>query len=268
MIPERFFKFLSRAAKGTQELQDGERWVFSEAPGSIYAIGDVHGRLDLLMALESQIAEDASAREGEIWVVLLGDIVDRGPSSAQVIDHLIAPPSEGLRRFCLRGNHEALMLDFLRRPRASSGWLELGGRETLLSYGVPERALSEKFDDRSARAIVDSYVPDEHRNFLEALPLTIETPEAIFVHAGLRPGVALEKQSATDIMWWRDDFGNDYSEFAKVVVHGHTPRQEPLITAFRIAIDTGAVATGRLTAVRLSDSEPPMFCETKRHPDL
>ena len=120
MIAKRLFKFLSRAKKGAsaQALQDGERWVFSEAPGTIYAIGDVHGRLDLLRALESQIAEDASGREGETWVILLGDIVDRGPSSAQVIDHLIAPPSEGLRRFCLRGNHEALMLDFLRRPRA------------------------------------------------------------------------------------------------------------------------------------------------------
>lgn len=263
MIAKRLFEFLTSATRGASgQGAHGERWVFSAAPETIYAIGDVHGRLDLLRDLEGQIAADAAGRQGETWVILLGDMVDRGPSSAQVVDYLIASPPAGLRRFCLRGNHEALMLDFLRRPQARAEWLEFGGHETLLSYGVPERALTEKFDDRSARAIVDSYVPEEHRTFLEALPLSIETPEAIFVHAGLRPGVALEKQSAMDIMWWRDGFEDDYSEFAKVVVHGHTPREAPLVTKFRIAIDTAAVATGHLTAVRLSGGEPPMVFVT------
>ena len=235
-------------------LEAAERWVFSSAPDAIYAIGDVHGCLDLLLDLEGQIAQNAERVDGETWIVLLGDIVDRGPSSAQIIDHLMAPSANRTRRFCVRGNHEALMLDFLRRPRAKAEWLALGGRETLLSYGVPERALRESFDDRAARNIVESYIPEEHRDFLDALPLLIETPGAIFVHAGLRAGVPLARQVEGDLIWMRDNFAADYAEFGKVVVHGHTPRDEPLLTPHRIAIDTGAYLTVRLTAVRLLPS--------------
>jgi serine/threonine protein phosphatase 1 len=236
------------------------RVVLETEPAAIYAIGDVHGCFDLLLAMESMIAVDAAEIEGERLIVMLGDVMDRGDRSAQVLDHLLEPPPSGLRRRCLMGNHEAMMLDFLRRPSPNAAWLEFGGRETLLSYGVPLEALMHgRFGAREARKIVDSYIPADHVAYLEALPVMIETPAAVLVHAGIRPGIELDEQSDYDLIGYRDNFEATYEDVGRVVVHGHSIREAPLVTAGRIAIDTGAYFTGKLSAVRLVPGAVPVI---------
>lgn len=239
------------------------RVTVTDMPEAIYAIGDVHGCLDLLLELEAQIAADAADATGERWLVTLGDVVDRGSSSGQVIDHLLRPAPAGLRRINLMGNHEAMMLDFLHRPRADSMWLENGGIETLASYGVPVDRLM-RLDGRQAQQIVASYIPDEHVDYVSHLPLLLDTPAALFVHAGLRPGIPIDRQRDEDLLWYRDEFRADFAEFVRPVVHGHTMRDEPLLTPHRIAIDTAAVVSGRLTAVRIGSSGPPVLFSTER----
>lgn len=254
---------LGRSAPGRERLA-ANRLVFSEHPAAVYAIGDVHGELQLLRELEDRIATDAAGAGGECWMVVLGDVIDRGPSSAQVIDHLMRPPPAGLRRFVLKGNHEGMFVDLVRDPRPPAAWLDLGGRETLQSYGVPTRHLEVKLDPRTFANIVSTFVPKEHIGFLEALPVALETPSAIFVHAGLQPGIPLEEQLEDDLLWFRDGFAADYEEFGRVVVHGHTPRDEALVTPFRVAIDTGACVSGRLTAARISATEPVRLLQVQR----
>lgn len=240
------------------------RLAFAVDPAAIYAIGDVHGELQLLRSLEAKIATDAAEIDGEAWIVVLGDVIDRGPSSAQVIDHLMREPPAGLRRFVLKGNHEAMLVDLARDARPPAAWLDLGGRETLQSYGVPSRHLEVKLDARTFAHIVSTFVPKDHLAFLESLPVVIETPSAIFVHAGLQPGVALDQQLDDDLLWFRDGFAADYKEFGRVVVHGHTPRDEALVTPFRVAIDTGACLSGRLTAARIAPGEPVRLLVAER----
>lgn len=229
---------------------EGQVIAAPEHPAAVYAIGDIHGCRDLLVALEAQIAADAATLEGEIWLVTLGDVVDRGPASAQTIDHLRGRAPGGMKRINLMGNHEAMMLDFLERPRPGSMWLDSGGRETLASYGIPHDKL-DRLNTRTATQLVESYIPSEHLDYLRGLPVLIETPRAVFVHAGLRPGVAIAAQRYDDLIWYRDEFRADYAEFGKPVVHGHTMRDTALLSPFRIAIDTAAVEGGPLTAVRI-----------------
>jgi len=244
------------------------RLSFDVDPAALYAIGDVHGCLSLLQQLEGQIAEDANNFAGERWIIMLGDVIDRGDRSAQVIDHLLSPPPAGLKRLCLMGNHEAMMLDFVRRPSPNAIWLDNGGWETLISYGVPIEALMRhRFGGRQARQIVDSYIPTDHLRFLAALPLLIETPGAILVHAGLDPDTPLEGQRDVDLINYRDDFASGFERFGKPVVHGHSIREQPLVAPGRIAIDTGAFFSGRLTSVRLAPGAPPkLFSTGPSHP--
>jgi len=228
-------------------------------PERIYAIGDVHGCLDLLQRLEAKIVADAEGMPGDKLIVMLGDLVDRGPASAQVIDHMLARPPAGFERVCLLGNHESMMLAFFRDPRRGAIWLENGGRETLLSYGLPSDTLLRGVAPRVLDNLIRSHVPPEHIEFLEHLPVLLETPEAIFVHAGLRPGVKPAAQADDDLIWFRDNYESDYAEFGRPVVHGHMPRTEPLLSPYRIAIDTGAYANGRLTAVRIEPAAAPVL---------
>lgn len=242
------------------------RIVFDQQPAVIYAVGDIHGCLDLLKELEAKIAEDAAGVEGQGWLVSLGDGVDRGPSTAQVIDHLRGPAPAGLKRLNLMGNHEAMMLDFIRRPRGDSSWIGTnGGAAAMMSYGVPAEVLAN-LTTFTAGEIVDRYIPKHHIEYLSALPVMLETPSAIFVHAGMRPGVTIPNQSDDDLLWYRDEYREDFAEFGKVVVHGHTPRDTPLVSPSRIAVDTGAVLTGQLTAVRITPSGPPELLATPRRP--
>ncbi|AEQ53122.1 metallophosphoesterase family protein [Pelagibacterium halotolerans] len=236
-------------------------------PEALYVIGDVHGRLDLLEALEERIAHDAGAVNENVWVVLIGDIVDRGPSSAQVIDHVIRPSRWGFRRFCLSGNHEQAMLEAFESADALEWWCRFGGIETLASYGVSISQLdpgARSWDTN--RAVLEAYIPREHVQFLSSLPVMIRVPGYVLVHAGMRPGIAPEDQTDQDLRWFRhepDEHESDEQDRQSndCVVHGHTIVEHPLVTSGRIAIDTGAYATGRLTAVRLRSGQEPIIIE-------
>ena len=228
----------------------------------VYAIGDIHGRLDLLRQLEAKIvAHAAQAPVARHVLVYIGDYVDRGYESRQVIDHLIAPPPAGFDRVCLKGNHEDFMLRFLDDAHIAPMWLVNGGRETLLSYGITLPAghdLGDQIADAQAR--FRDTLPPAHLAFLKGLKLSHVEGGYVFVHAGVRPGVALEDQAESDLLWIRDEFlhsraGHDN----QVVVHGHTVVAEPEVQAHRIGIDTGAFATGRLTCLVLEGSDRGFF---------
>lgn len=198
---------------------------------------------------------DSAAIDRAKLIVMLGDVIDRGPDSAGVLDHLCKPPPAGFHRVCLRGNHEDTFLALLREPTWSGAWLDMGGRETMRSYGFepdgPGRN-SRHERDRMMAEFVDS-VPPRHRRFLENLPLTVETPRYFFVHAGVRPGVALDRQATLDLLSIRKGFVDHAGPpLAKTIVHGHTPALEPFVSSWRIGVDTGAYLGGPLSAVRLT----------------
>ncbi|MBJ3783120.1 metallophosphoesterase family protein [Devosia sediminis] len=230
-------------------------------PAAIYAIGDVHGCLAQVRELERLIAEDAKSIPGEKWMVYLGDYIDRGPDSAGVLDKLLSTPPAGFRRICLVGNHEVMALAFLRNPQADADWLKFGGLEFLHSYQLSTAALVGG-SARSRLAVIESHIPSEHISFLKSLPLSLTVPGYTFVHAGLRSGISLEQQRESDLLWIRDEFFEAAPQPGLTVVHGHTPAPEPVVAAGRICIDTGAFATGILTALRLIPGEAPLFLQT------
>ena len=240
-----------------------ERVRLPASPEIVYAIGDVHGCLGLLRQLESSIVADAAGSSGEKLIVMLGDYVDRGPHSAQVLDHLLAPPPRGFERRCITGNHDRALLEFLADPAAGEGWLEFGGEATLASYGIDVNHMTprERAPARLAQRLAAA-VPVEHYSFLAGLPGLIETPDYIFVHAGLRPGVRLADQSDADLIWIRDGYAADYAEFNHTVVHGHTPVETPFFRPQSHRSGYRGFATGRLTAVRLAVNKPPIFLST------
>jgi serine/threonine protein phosphatase 1 len=224
----------------------------------VYAIGDVHGRLDLLQDLHQQICDHAGEYPVDRRVVVhIGDYIDRGYQSRQTIDYLLDAPLDGFDMVHLLGNHERTLLEFLDDIEVGPGWLRYGGRETLFSYDVewdlhfdePEEAL------RRIQADLRRKLPERHRRFLETLPLTHQEGDYLFVHAGVRPGVPLDRQAPDDLLWIRDEFLNSTADHGKVVVHGHSISEEPVLRANRVGIDTGAFATGRLTCLVLEGNE-------------
>jgi serine/threonine protein phosphatase 1 len=163
----------------------------------------------------------------------------------------------------LAGNHEQLLLDFLRDPISNAHWLDFGGLETAQSYGMRNRPVSS--GPRDARAIardLASLIPASHLDFLSTLPVSLALPGQYFVHAGIRPGVPIDEQTEEDLLWIRAPFLEQGNDVRVVVVHGHTPTNEPEIRPWRIGIDTGAFASGRLTAVRLQAHRAPTFLAT------
>lgn len=216
----------------------------------IYAVGDVHGRADLLTQVFARIDDDIARRPaGETGQVMLGDYVDRGPRSREVLDALIARQRQhGL--ICLRGNHDVMIQRFLDDPATLSEWAGLGGTETLLSYGI--RATKT----RSAEDLAEdlrAVFPPEHIAFLESLLPSFRCGDYFFAHAGVRPGVALDQQAPRDLMWIREEFLTSTADFGCKVVHGHTPCKQPENLPNRLNIDTGAYITGRLTCAVLED---------------
>lgn len=241
-----------KVSTGGFEAPGRNRLVADTQPNAIYAIGDVHGCHDLLKALEDTIQKDAADIPGEKWIVNLGDYVDRGPKSAQVLDYLRAKPPKGFRRICLAGNHEDAMLTAIRNPQLIPRWLSFGGNETMQSYGVSQKQLDTlSGGKRSAGQVLEAFVPEEHVQFLESLAVSLSAPNAFFVHAGVRPGIAFADQTDTDMLWIRDEFLNWTEGHGAVVVHGHSPVDDPFLSSHRINVDTGAFATGVLTAVRI-----------------
>jgi serine/threonine protein phosphatase 1 len=221
----------------------------------IYAIGDVHGRADLLEQLFATIDADiASHSPREVIEVLLGDYVDRGPQSRAVIDILIGR-SHRRQLVCLMGNHETYISGFLQRPVVLEEWKHLGGLETLLSYGLTPPINADEQQRAELADAFDRVIPEAHRRFIAGLRPCFTCGDYFFVHAGVRPGVPLSRQQEHDLLWIRDEFLLHDQGFGKIIVHGHTPVVEPDIRPSRINIDTGAYATGRLTCLVLEGDD-------------
>ena len=220
----------------------------------VYAVGDIHGRADVLAKLFTLIDKDLEVRPNERSIeVFLGDYIDRGPHSPQVLDLLIARRRQRVAVF-LRGNHEACAYRVLSDPSVLSDWVHIGGVNTLLSYGVEPSGCD--LDQQAPRAIAAAFrqaLPDSHYHFLQGLALSFSCGDYFFVHAGVRPGIPLVRQSEQDLLWIREEFLLHEEDFGKVVVHGHSPTNLPDIRPNRINIDTGAYATGRLTCLVLED---------------
>lgn len=240
------------------------RIVETQWPAVVYAIGDVHGCLDQLVALEATIFEDAKAFEGEKWLIMLGDYIDRGPNSAGVIEQVLKPLPEGWRRICLMGNHEQFQLDFLAQPLENAPWLGQGGFQTLQSYGVElDRPETERELIYALHAEARQKIPPGHVRFVSDLAVAVSLPGWLFVHAGIRPGLPLDQQSDRDLIWIREPFLSTWRDDGLRVVHGHTPAEEPVVRPYRIGIDTWCFHTGRLTAVRVTpDGEAELFSAT------
>jgi serine/threonine protein phosphatase 1 len=221
----------------------------------IYAVGDVHGRADLLQALFTRIDADLHAYPiAQSVQVFLGDYIDRGPQSRQVLDLLIARR----RRHtivCLKGNHEKFATQFLKNPSVLSDWKRVGGISTLLSYGVTPAETEDPKVQQEIAAAFRQALPRNHYHFIHGLALSYICGDFFFAHAGARPGIPLRRQSQHDLIWIREDFLLHEEDFGKVVVHGHTPTKRPDVRTNRINIDTGAYATGRLTCLVLEEAQ-------------
>lgn len=205
----------------------------------IFAIGDIHGCLEKLEDLLEQLAVD---RQSDT-LVFIGDYIDRGKYSREVVDYLIRLQREYRNVICLRGNHEQMFLNYLDGVNEGL-YLGNGGRATLDSYGI---LLSDDLEERKAK------IPEEHMNFFRLLLHYYETDHYIFVHAGVRPELPLNRQAIDDLLWIRFEFIENENDFGKTVVFGHTPMKNLLINKNKIGIDTGAVYGGKLTAIELPD---------------
>lgn len=220
----------------------------------VWAIGDVHGRLDLLTPLVDAIRADAEAFTGRSkTVIFLGDYIDRGPESRGVIRYLSElPRNEGIDWRFLKGNHEEAMLNFIENSADGAKWCEYGGDATLASYGLRVPPMKHMLDAWShLSADLDHKLTQTERSFLDNLELSISIGDYFFAHAGARPGQLLDRQTDHDLMWIRNSFLNSDVEFDKVVVHGHTPSSEVYVDHRRIGLDTKAYETGVLSALRL-----------------
>ncbi len=223
----------------------------------VYAIGDIHGRSDLLFELLHLIEQDAAHTQPHArkTLIFLGDYVDRGPDSRGVIEMLCNGLPHDFEAVFLKGNHEEILLGFLDDPTLLGSWCRNGGERTLRSYGVDcGRLARENAKPEAWRDAFASALPQAHLNFLRRLRLTYEIGDYAFVHAGVRPGVPLGAQDPADLLWIRDEFLTSLEPFGKIVVHGHTPGAAPVVRPNRIGIDTGAVFSEHLTALRLEDA--------------
>lgn len=234
----------------------GPKPAFAIPPGErVYAIGDLHGCDDLLARLlESIDADDKARGPARTTLIFLGDLVDRGPASAQVVERLrrlaLARPDT---RF-LKGNHEEIFLGAVEgEPKALRLFCRIGGRETVISYGLdPDRY--DRLDYEEFAAELRQLVPPEHAAFIDTFEDMIEIGDYVFVHAGIRPGVELAEQQTRDLRWIRDPFLDHDRSFDKMIVHGHTISAEIEFRSNRIGVDTGAYTSGQLSALGLEDT--------------
>ena len=232
----------------------------------IYAVGDVHGQSDLLAKLLKQISDDvAKAPVGTLtMLVMLGDYIDRGLGSREVIEILSKLSGFPTRLRFLKGNHEQAMLAFLDDAAAGPVWIRHGGGETLASYGVKPPAPDAPDDIwEAARSALLDAIPAHHMRFLNELELSVLIEPYLFVHAGVDPDKPLEAQNEQDLLWIRDKFLHSSRQLEYIVVHGHTPEHTPFRDERRIGIDTGAYITGVLTAVRL-EADTAHFMQVRR----
>lgn len=221
----------------------------------VYAVGDIHGRSDLLERLHRNIDRDAHERGGDVVIVYLGDYIDRGPDSRGVIDGLLDAPAGDTERIFLRGNHEQALLDFVDGDlEMGAAWIGFGGGATLASYGV-----SGRFDPEDLASMEDlkhqilNQVPEPHWTFLRASRSYYLHGNYAFVHAGIRPGKAIEDQRGEDLLWIRDEFLDSSRIHDRIVVHGHSVVDQVEFHDNRIAMDTAAFATGMLSCLVLEN---------------
>ena len=236
---------------------------FRHAPGDlprgrrIYAIGDIHGRADLLADMQVRIVEDAAERDAtRQTVVYLGDYVDRGPDSRQVVSLLLDAPLAGFESVHLLGNHEEFLLRFLEDESIGETWMQNGGAATLASYGIdPSARVPGESLMTMLRHELERRLPPRHLAFMRSLSLSYRAGDYFFVHAGIRPGVALDMQRQADMLWIRDVFLNSEDSHGAVVVHGHSIRRRPERRRNRIGLDTGAYSSGVLTCLAREAAE-------------
>ncbi len=235
----------------------GMHYIDAAAPAGmrIYAIGDVHGRLDCLTRMHDIIAAEIARDRPADWrVIHLGDYVDRGPESACVIDFLSGMIERDGRNLALLGNHDEGFLDFLANPAEAQLFIRFGGFDTAASYGVVLDVLTEDALFDSHRRLVNA-MPERHLRFLRDRPRSVSFGDFFFCHAGIRPGVPLDAQEPHDLIWIRREFLNHAGLHDKVIVHGHTPVGRPEVMPNRVDVDTMAFDTGRLTALVIDGRE-------------
>ncbi|HET7605021.1 MAG TPA: metallophosphoesterase family protein [Sphingomicrobium sp.] len=228
-----------------------------------YAVGDIHGRLDLLEQLLGKIHGDIADRKArKVLLVFVGDLIDRGPSSAEVVERLRTYDHPGVQAVFLLGNHEEVLLRILGgEADLIAKWRSFGGRECLASYGVDAGQMARLSDD-DALAAVREAIPMDHVAFLETFDDSCRFGDYLFVHAGIRPGVEIDQQRQSDLRWIREPFLFDETDHGFIVVHGHTIRPEVEMRPNRIGIDTGAYRTGVLTALAIEGSDS-WFLDTR-----
>jgi serine/threonine protein phosphatase 1 len=221
-----------------------------------YVVGDIHGRLDLLNVLLGEIESDIAAQPPrKTLLVFLGDLIDRGPSSAQVVERLRTYERPSVRAVFILGNHEEVLLRILDGDTSLiQSWLRFGGEQCLRSYGADPLEISV-LDGASAVTAIRAAIPEKHQTFLRSFVDTCRFGDYLFVHAGIRPGVSIDQQLQSDLRWIREPFLYDDTDHGCVVVHGHTI--SPIVEEHpnRIGIDTGAYRTGVLTALALEGSQ-------------
>jgi serine/threonine protein phosphatase 1 len=232
----------------------------------IYAIGDIHGRLDLLKQLHEKILLDVvGCRAKRKLLIYMGDYIDRGMQSREVLDYLIHQKLGKFQSIFLRGNHEFAMRSFMQNPKHASEWLNWGGDATLFSYKI--NLFDEAKRRKSPKQLADELneaAPQAHVKFLESLLNYHIEGDYLFVHAGVRPGISLEQQTLKDMLMIRDDFiqGGSLSPIGKTVVFGHTIFNQPFLGPQRIGIDTGAYYSGKLTALVLEGTKQSFITTT------
>ena len=229
----------------------------------VYAVGDIHGRADLLKRLHDMIRTDTRAQNtGRGVLVYVGDYIDRGDSSREVLDILLNDPVQNVETIHLLGNHEAFMLTFLDDPGVGEMWLKNGGDATVYSYGVGAPAISDREErHRIMRDDLREKLPESHLDFLRSLRRYHVEGEYAFVHAGIKPGVPLEDQVDEDVLWIRGEFLDNRADHGKCIVHGHTIADEIEVRSNRIGIDTGAYFSGTLSCLVL-DGESRAVLQT------
>lgn len=236
-------KVFRPARRSAPSTETGER---------VYVIGDVHGRLDLLRDLLAKVEEHAGTlpHNAATHVILLGDLIDRGEQSREVLGFVYEAQQRSDRLIVLLGNHEDMMLKALdRTPGALRAWMRIGGKATVRSFGLEPPDAAE--DSRAYAERLAREVPQEWVEWLRRLPLNAVSGSYMFCHAGVRPGVALKKQARTDLLWIREEFLTNETNHGAVIVHGHSIANDVEFRANRIGIDTGAYRTGVLTALYL-----------------
>ncbi len=228
----------------------------------VYCIGDIHGRYDLLIALHNKIVLDSEGFSGKKLLIYLGDYIDRGLYSKEVVDLLLTQPVEGFEAIYLRGNHEQVLLDFLNLdPNIASQWFNFGGLATVFSYGLAIKGIPVGDDLKQIQQDLINKIPTEHISFYSHLQHSFEYGDYFFVHAGVKPKVALSHQSKLDMMWIREEFLNSKFCHPKMIVHGHSVSKLPIVLSNRIGIDTGAYYSDILTCLIL-EGENKRFLAT------